>query len=142
MGGQDFILNSASVLSVGFAGNTLDVLAAAGETETLSFSLTLVQNVGNVSVFTEEVLAAMLENTQLLLTPDTSNSRAISMNGEDITRYAHDLKYSIETGNLSGTCNIVLSGSFSRVDVVPEPTTATLSLLALVGLALRRRRDS
>ena len=139
MGGQDFIFNSDSVLSVGFGGNTRDVLAAAGETETLTFSLTLVQNVGNVSFFTEEVLKAMLENTQLRL---TSDSRAISMNGEDITRYAHNLKYSIETGNLSGTCNIVLSGSLSRVDVVPEPTTATLSLLALVGLALRRRRDS
>ena len=139
MGGQDFIFNSDSVLSVGFGGNTLDVLVAAGETETLSFSLTLVQNVGNMSFFTEEVLKAMLENTQLRL---TSDSRAISMNGEDITRYAHNLKYSIETGNLSGTCNIVLSGSLSRVDVVPEPTTATLSLLALVGLALRRRRDS
>lgn len=137
MGGQDFIFDSDSVLSVGFGGNTRDVLAAAGETETLTFSLTLVQNVGNVSFFTEDRLEAMLENTQLLL---TSDSRAISMNGKDITRYAHNLKYSIETGNSSGTCNIVLSGSFGHVDIVPEPTTATLSLLALVGLALRRRR--
>lgn len=29
-----------------------------------------------------------------------------------------------------------------RPDLLPEPTTTTLSLLALVGVALRRRRSS
>lgn len=140
MRGNDFIFGDDSVLEVGFCGNTKEALAAARDSATVTFSLTLVQNVGNVSFFTEEVLAAMLENTKLLLTPDASDSRAISMNGEDITGYAHNPKYSIETGNSSGTYNIVLSGNFGRVDSIPEPTTTALSLLALAGLAMRRRR--
>ena len=144
MGGNEFRFGSDSDfdISVGFGGNTKDALIAAGETGTLTFTLTLVQNVGNVSFFTEEVLAAMLENTTLLLIPDveSGDSRAISMVGEDITRYAYDLKYSIEPGNTDGTCDIVLSGTFGKVEVIPEPATATLSLLALAGLALRRRR--
>ena len=144
MGGNEFRFGSDSDfdISVGFGGNTKDALIAARETGTLTFTLTLVQNVGNVSFFTEEVLAAMLENTTLLLIPDVESvaSRAISMTGEDITRYAYDLKYSVESGNTNGTCDIVLSGTFGKVEVIPEPATATLSLLALAGLALRRRR--
>ena len=51
------------------------------------------------------------------------------------------LKY-IELGGSNGTAD---SGQFGTVSslslyVVPEPTTATLSLLALCGLAARRRR--
>jgi len=41
------------------------------------------------------------------------------------------------TGTYIGLSNIVLGAS---VPAIPEPTTATLSLLALAGLAARRRR--
>lgn len=50
-----------------------------------------------------------------------------------------------EVANLSGLTEaqileVVTSGSYTPSDSVPEPTTATLSLLALAGLAARRRR--
>ncbi len=41
-----------------------------------------------------------------------------------------------EVLSLNGTA----SGTIARADAIPEPTTATLSLLALAGLAARRRR--
>lgn len=42
----------------------------------------------------------------------------------------------VSTHSTTGGCNIILHGSVS----IPEPTTATLSLLALAALAARRRR--
>jgi hypothetical protein len=140
MRGNDFIFGDDSVLEVGFCGNTKEALAAARDSATVTFLLTLVQNVGNVSFFTEEVLAAMLENTKLLLTPDAGASGGISINGDNISQYSSNLKYAIKAGNMNGTYNIVLSGNFGRVDSIPEPTTTALSLLALAGLAMRRRR--
>ncbi|MEE1265791.1 MAG: PEP-CTERM sorting domain-containing protein, partial [Akkermansia sp.] len=48
--------------------------------------------------------------------------------------------------NLQGVGNLVLvydetAGTVKITQTVPEPTTATLSLLALVALASRRRRN-
>ena len=50
-----------------------------------------------------------------------------------------------EVANLTGLTDaqileVVTTGSYTPSDPVPEPTTATLSLLALAGLAARRRR--
>lgn len=47
------------------------------------------------------------------------------------------------TGNAGGGTAINISNiglSYTAAPAVPEPTTATLSLLALAGLAARRRR--
>lgn len=49
------------------------------------------------------------------------------------------------TGTLTSDCVVSLKGSnaksgFAAVTLIPEPATATLSLLALAGLAARRRR--
>ena len=109
------------------------------DTDTLSFSLSLIQN---VSVFTEEMLADLLQKTRLIITYDADGLPywASDVAGMDITSYVNNLTYSLSAGDTEGTWNIELSGSFGLVDVVPEPSTATLSLLALAGLAARRRR--
>ena len=45
-------------------------------------------------------------------------------------------------GNMNGNANLtsVVNPGTKVTEIVPEPTTATLSLLALAGLAARRRR--
>ncbi len=52
--------------------------------------------------------------------------------------------YKIGLGGCTGTSTNAMAATFSNVkiynQVIPEPTTATLSLLALAGLAARRRR--
>lgn len=61
--------------------------------------------------------------------------------GKDITEYTfNSMKYELVEGSKYGSYNVVLSGTFGKVDVIPEPATATLSLLALAALAARRRR--
>ena len=109
------------------------------DTDTLSFSLSLIQN---VSVFTEEMLADLLQKTRLIITYDADGLPywASDVAGMDITSYVNNLTYSLSAGDTECTWNIELSGSFGLVDAVPEPSTATLSLLALAALAARRRR--
>lgn len=52
--------------------------------------------------------------------------------------------YKIGLGGCTGTADNAMAATFSNVkiynQVIPEPTTATLSLLALAGLDARRRR--
>ena len=88
---------------------------------------------------------------------------SIDMKGNDVTLTGVNLVYMVE-GNVSDLNPISASDLFINADiadstsitvkgteggsytttmgqlVVPEPTTATLSLLALCGLAMRRRR--
>ncbi len=47
---------------------------------------------------------------------------------------------SVFSGIEAGTYNLVYSDNVVSIRAIPEPTTATLSLLALAGLAARRRR--
>ena len=47
-------------------------------------------------------------------------------------------KYIVDSGNLVVSCVVDINGNIT----IPEPTTATLSLLALTLLVSRRRRCS
>lgn len=56
-------------------------------------------------------------------------------------RFSLEVIKSTEEGDSGAGCYIDLSNVVLGASAVPEPTTATLSLLALAGLAMRRRRS-
>ena len=74
-----------------------------------------------------------------------STPYAITLAGNsiDLTNVSSfDMELELTNGLSGGTFAGLSSMGFTGTPVVPEPTTATLSLLALAGLAARRRRAS
>ena len=96
--------------------------------ESSEITISVVNNIG-ASLFSYGVNKFIAEDTIL-----TDMSTGITQDVVDYFTDEHGIKHwNIPTGTFTGT--IVQ-------DSVPEPTTATLSLLALAGLAARRRRAS
>lgn len=82
-------------------------------------SILFFENIGTLSVITiEGITEVIAEGTDL-----TQYFTISSTDGTDLSGY-----------------NLVYSGDTLSLSIVPEPATATLSLLALGALALRRRR--
>lgn len=73
-----------------------------------------------------------LEGSQIQIDPITDKNVVRNFNFSDLTNYTGT--YVNAPAELETTISITKSG------MLPEPTTATLSLLALAGLAARRRR--
>lgn len=118
MQGNDFIygqLMGGPHVAITLGSTALSQLAAEG-----SFELTLVQNIGNAAAFSDAVLATMLSATSFA-----------GLNGESVIS---------GVGLLNGTHYELRGNNLVLTNVVPEPATATLSLLALAALTIRRRR--
>ncbi len=56
---------------------------------------------------------------------------------KNVVLNANDIALNSLVGSASGTLSV---GNSVATNIIPEPATATLSLLALAGLAARRRR--
>lgn len=82
-------------------------------------SILFFANVGTLSVLT-------IEGITEVITPGTDLTQYFTITSTDGT-------------DLSGYCLVYADGALA-MSIVPEPTTATLSLLALAALAARRRR--
>ena len=110
---------------------------------------------GGIKVPATNVPGVFAANTPLTLTTDiawdTSKNQfvaTLSYGDNNTTMDTYDLgtTYTLEKlifsldGDQSATMKISGVTVTSKIAAVPEPTTATLSLLALAGLAARRRR--
>ena len=117
-------LGAETTLTIALGGSMLENLTG-------DFSMVLFSNVGNIESFTSSMLAQMLENTHFIVTNEVLGLSGGWEAGEDLSAFLNNVEYSVDGSS------IVLSGQFAAV---PEPATATLSLLALAALAARRRR--
>lgn len=126
MSGASFLFNENAGITLSIGGEALQLFENA-HSVTDTIELVLMQNVGNAITLD---LALLDDITQLVVTSENAGYSDSSFSaGSSLAGYYQSMDYKIN-GN-----NVVLS-----VRLVPEPTTATLSLLALAGLAARRRR--
>lgn len=119
-------LDADACITIEFGGDTLIIDGCNGEM--LNFAVTLVQ--GGCEDLTAGQLTALLDHTTFTLTSDAEGLTGLSqasLMGLTITDAAYEVV----------GADLVLRGNMM---LTPEPTTATLSLLALAGLAARRRR--
>ena len=134
--GTMYVTGNSTVASLTLnADAVLNVTAGAMVTLTEDDGLNIADGATimvTVSTETLENLAAGQEFT--LFSDNVSNVTNATIIFTDNNEATQDKKADISLGSTSGT--IKVEGTVA----VPEPTTATLSLLALAGLAMRRRR--
>lgn len=121
--GRSAAVDKGAAFELIFGGTEIwDDMTMEGDTIIWDFTLTLID--GGVAAGSID-LDTLLSNTTFSLTTDPSG--ATGLNSLNVTNAHYEIT---QDGDL------ILTGSIA----VPEPTTATLSLLALAGLAARRRR--
>lgn len=136
MNGHAFTVGDGVTITLAFGGSALDSLVLSTTENPVEFSLTLVQGMGNV--LDAGTLAALVGQTQFIITDETPglSSATLGLAGTDLGAYVSGVSYELKDGSLTVSGSIAVNGNLT----VPEPTTATLSLLALTVLAARRRR--
>lgn len=119
---------------------TLDNLALLVDSDNESAKLTL-----NNIAFDSFTLIIELTDEQISSVGTTFTFSSLSLEGVNLSDIETDVLFVDSQGNAisTGSENVTYdnnTGSFTVTASIPEPTTATLSLLALAGLAARRRR--
>ena len=139
-------VNSTAVLSFGNGKSNLN------DTPTLNYSTTDVLTfafyedtayIGNKT--TGDYITYDLTGTTLTTSMTSGTSRAWANGNPGITPVSSASIANLESlvipeGESLDMVTLVTTGVAQNMQLVPEPTTATLSLLALAGLAARRRR--
>lgn len=138
MNGHAFTVDAGMTITVAFGGLVLENIALSTTENPLEFSLTLVQGAGNADYFTTDMLNNLAGMTEFVITDEAEGLPywASHLAGMNMGEYVSDVRYEYANGNLSVSGSIAVDGNL----VIPEPTTATLSLMALTLLAARRRR--
>ena len=135
MGGNTLTIGEGVTITLAFGGSALeDILLSTSETP-LTFTLTLATNVDALDVADLNSLVGM---TEFRITDELEGLTYLTreLAGLSLDEYVSDVHYSFADGALMLSGSVAVNGNIT----IPEPTTATLSLLALTMLASRRRR--
>lgn len=134
---EDISINAITLDTFLYNKSGNDQSGGAGP-HTINYSLTAGASSASVNAF--EYTNANWDNSNPTLTFDTPIVLSASDGkdgGLDEVSFTLMVSEAASAGTFVGLTGATFSGQ-----VVPEPTTATLSLLALAGLAARRRRAS
>lgn len=131
----DITLNSGSITLEGNA--TATALTLNGGVVNLGDNFTIDLNGGNVILGENVTFTVNVESLE-----DTTQSFTLFENignAADLDTGVNVVFKDANNGTQAGKI-VITDGKVTATAVIPEPTTATLSLLALAGLAMRRRR--
>ena len=131
MGNNDLTLGADSRICINLGNNALTELISGQEG---NFSMDIVAGIDNVDVFNSTLLDQLALQTHFFAAAEEGASTGALAAGSSLDSYLRNMQYSMNGGVLT------LKGSYGTASSVPEPTTGTLSLLALAALCTRRRR--
>ncbi len=132
MNGHNLTIGEDVTFTFEIGGEALSQLMSPSG-EPISFSLELFRNIDTLTL-NDETIAELIAASEFIITSDEEGLQDglyAKYAGRNITEYVTSDISTTEDGK------VVLNVSMTTV---PEPTTATLSLLALAALAARRRR--
>ncbi|MDO4818664.1 MAG: PEP-CTERM sorting domain-containing protein [Akkermansia sp.] len=138
MNGNSLTLGGDSMIRFGVGNGALAALL--GSDSGTAFSMTIATGIGNGDYFKSGVLDQLAAQTIFYVTDELgaviTNDAELNA-GDSLNTRITDLKY-----NLVDDTQLCVTGVYWAAPPapVPEPGTATLGLLALVGLCARRRR--
>ena len=138
MNGNSLTLGGDSMIRFGVGNDALAALL--GSDSGTAFSMTIATGIGNGDYFKSGVLDQLAAQTIFYVTDELgaviTNDAGLNA-GDSLNTRITDLKY-----NLVDDTQLCVSGVYWAAPPapVPEPGTATLGVLALVGLCARRRR--
>ena len=129
-------LGEGCQISFGVADGALDALLSGNGG---SFSMTIATGIGNGDYFGSDLLRQLADQTIFYVADEAgaaiANNAGLNA-GDTLNTRISDLRY-----ELVDNTQLCVTGVFWRdAPLVPEPATATLSLLALASLAARRRK--
>ena len=129
-------LGEGCQISFGVADEALAALLSGNGD---SFSMTIATGFGNGDYFTPDLLKQLAMQTVFYVSDEhgavITNDAELNA-GDSLNTRITDLRY-----NLVDNTQLCVTGVFWRDNpMVPEPTTGTMTLLALAGLCARRRR--
>ena len=136
-GGKIYLMEDDRIDEINFylGGSALEALLQDG-----SFKLGLITGIQN-SYFAPDY-ADLAANTHFYVSDDAEAIAGTTwLGGEDLTNH-FTVEYEYVQSYYSGPWQVNMVGTYTGVTppAVPEPTTSTLSLLALASLCARRRR--